>query len=184
MLAYVSVSLISFPHYLHSSPSLCPGVSDTVFQHLSLNSTLSPSTFPINFPQKLLFKYYFYCYSFPGFFVQLLSSNSQSYTLGNASSPAFLFILLLKWHHRSIPNGKNTIPSALYYIAKWNRANASSFNEYKLFLSRGGWETRFLFPALQIYLLYEFRQITFYFSFPICQIGIFIKTFSCKVIWR
>lgn len=154
MLTYVSVRLISFPHCLHSSSSLCPGPSDTAFQCLFLDPTLSSSTFQINFPQKLSLRYYFYCYSFPFFFfLQLLSSNSRSYTLGDAWSPAFLFILVLKWHHGSIPNGKNTIPSALYYIAKWNRVNASSFNEYKLFLSRGSWETRFLFPTPQVYLL-------------------------------
>lgn len=63
------------------------------------------------------------------------SSNRQSYTLRNASSPAFLFILLLQCHHQSIPNGKNIIPAALYYTAKWNTVNANSFN--KLFLSCG-----------------------------------------------
>lgn len=137
MLIYISASLIFFPHSLHSSPSLCHGVSDTAFQHLFLKPTLSPSTFQIDFPQKILMRYYFYCYSFPAFLIQLLSSNSCSYTLGNAWSPAFLSILLLKWHHRSVPDGKNAIPSALYYTAKWNRVNASSFISYSCLTGAG-----------------------------------------------
>jgi len=57
---------------------------------------------------------------FQFFFPPTARFKQSSCTLGNALSPAFLLILLLKWHHRSIPNGKNTIPSALYYvIAKW-----------------------------------------------------------------